>query len=132
MVCAGFHVVEQLARDDPDAFTLLATVPVRFENNGGDNSSALWFHVPHLQLHPEHLVPGAPPCLGARCVRAIRFSAKSGGFAPGALPHETLSRFYAARRRFSRMIHDPQHTVSLQSWPGGARACVNSASSRAL
>ena len=102
MVHAGFHVVEQLARDDPDAFTLLATVPVRFENNGGDNSSALWFHVPHLQLHPEHLVPGAPPCLGARCVRAIRFSAKSGGFAPGALPHETLSRFYAARRRFSR------------------------------
>ena len=38
----GFYVLEQLAREDPEAFTLLATVPVRFENNGGDNSSALW------------------------------------------------------------------------------------------
>ena len=74
----GFYVLEQLAREDPEAFTLLATVPVRFENNGGDNSSALWFHVPHVQLHPEHLAADAPPCLGAHCVRAIRFSAKSG------------------------------------------------------
>ena len=49
----GFYILGLLARDDPEAFDTLAHTPVRFENNGGDNSSALWFSVPHVQVRAK-------------------------------------------------------------------------------
>ena len=110
----GYYIIEKLARDDPEAFDLLATVPVRFENNGGDNSSALWFSVPHVQLRPD-ATPGE--CRGAKCVLGIRYSAKSGGFAP-PLPAGKLEAFYAAKRKFSAMAHDEANMISLQFEPG--------------
>ena len=50
-------------------------------------------------------------------MRAIRFSAKSGGFAP-PLDDAKLEKFYAARRKFSQMMHDPANTIQTQFRPG--------------
>mmetsp|Transcript_39497 Transcript_39497/g.112783 ORF Transcript_39497/g.112783 Transcript_39497/m.112783 type:complete len:424 (+) Transcript_39497:70-1341(+) len=106
----GFYVAERLRREDPEAFELLSTIPVRFENNGGDNSSALVHVAPHFDLEDG---PGA----GAGKLRAIRFSSKSGQYAPPLDP-VTMSAFYRARRSFSEMLHGLEHSISLQLAPG--------------
>ena len=115
----GFYILELLARDDPAAFDALTHTAVRFENNGGDNSSALWFSVPHVQLRPDAEARGGRGSCraAASCVQSIRFSAKSGGFAP-PLPADELSAFYAAKRKFSALAHDAAHQIELQFEPG--------------
>ena len=115
----GFHVAERLAQEDPRAFELLSTIPVWFENNGGDNTSALLFEVPHFQLHPQHSgLEGESGCTGGGCLRAIRFSFKSGGYAPAHFSPEVLGEFYAAKRKFSAMIHSKEQKISLQLGAG--------------
>ncbi|KAJ8603643.1 hypothetical protein CTAYLR_007579 [Chrysophaeum taylorii] len=114
----GFAIAERLATEDPELFDALATVPVRFENNGGDGTSALWHVVPHFELKPQFAAAMAfkhdtPVCRGARCLQAIRFSAKSGGYAP-RLPPDELEIFYKAKRRFSELAHDPSMVIELQ------------------
>merc|ERR1719414_455492 len=83
----------------------MSEVPVRFENNGGDNGSALIHVGPHFELDE------------AQKIRAIRFSAKSGQCAPPLEP-ATLRAFYKARRRFSELLHEDRHIASLQFKPG--------------
>lgn len=118
----GFFVADKLSREDPRAFELLSSVPVRFENNGGDNSSFLNFQVPHFQLHQHADIirkknnKHGGRC-GAECVRSIRFSSKSGGYAPPLDP-AILSEFYRAKRLFSTLVHDPPQNVFLQLAPG--------------
>mmetsp|Transcript_71940 Transcript_71940/g.153775 ORF Transcript_71940/g.153775 Transcript_71940/m.153775 type:complete len:464 (-) Transcript_71940:41-1432(-) len=110
----GFFIAEKLFQEDPEAFRLLCEVPVRFENNGGDNGSALVHVAPHFELEEgsdASKVSGMPP------LRAIRFSAKSGQYAPPLRP-ETLRAFYRARRRFSELLHHEQHIMKLQLTPG--------------
>merc|ERR550532_1460753 len=107
----GFYIAEKLRQEDPEAFELLCTVPVRFENNGGDNSSALVHVAPHFELDED------PQSHGQHRLRAIRFSAKSGQYAP-PLGHAKLDAFYRARRRFSELLHDGRDTLSLQLAPG--------------
>mmetsp|Transcript_31361 Transcript_31361/g.63654 ORF Transcript_31361/g.63654 Transcript_31361/m.63654 type:complete len:514 (-) Transcript_31361:46-1587(-) len=133
----GFAVADLLT---PQEFDLLSSVPVRFENNGGDGSTALWHTVPMFELHP-HFRPSAaaaaaasddesppPPlqqqqqqqqtCRGASCILSIRFSTKSGGYAPLHLGPEVLQRFYAARRRFSSLVHNQTLGIQTQFSPG--------------
>lgn len=106
----GFAIAEKMAKETPELFDALATVPVRFENNGGDGTSALWHETPHFELKPKYKVPW---CRGAKCVQAIRFSSKSGGYAPRLPPNE-LEVFYKAKRRFSELAHDPKMYIHLQ------------------
>jgi len=109
----GFYIAELLREEDPEAFDLMCQVPVRFENNGGDNGSALVHVAPHFELEDgSEVAEGSRPAL-----RALRFSAKSGQYAPPLEP-EKLAAFYRARRRFSELAHDPKHVLSLQLAPG--------------
>lgn len=105
----GFYIAELLRREDPEAFRILCEVPVRFENNAGDNGSALVHVAPHFELEDGWGNEGV--------LRALRFSAKSGQYAP-PMSAERLAAFYAARRRFSELAHEQRHIVSLQFRPG--------------
>ena len=144
----GFEVAEILRLEDPAGFQLLATVPVRFENNCGDDKSAMMRHAPIIELYPAGVGGdgggGGPPPVpttrdtagnrgaagtgaGAgtaqtkrRKISAINFSFKSGGYAP-MLDDTVATAFYAARRRFSELLHDPRNTVSFQMEPGDVR-----------
>mmetsp|Transcript_14417 Transcript_14417/g.42948 ORF Transcript_14417/g.42948 Transcript_14417/m.42948 type:complete len:452 (-) Transcript_14417:90-1445(-) len=107
----GFYIAEKLRMEDPEAFDLLCQVPVRFENNGGDNSSAMVHVAPHFELEED------PQKLGAHKLKSIRFSGKSGQYAP-PLEYAKLNAFYKARRRFSEMLHSGEDTLSLQFRPG--------------
>ena len=108
----GFAIADRLRADE---FDLLSTVPVRFENNGGDGSSVLWHVSPHLEQ--RHSLAGAS-CGSSECLHAVRFSSKSGGYAPSHLGPEKLGAFYAARRRFAEMAHDPSLGIQMQLEPG--------------
>lgn len=155
----AFAMAERL---EPRHFDVLAATPVRFENNGGDGTSALWHTAPVLELKPVHRadvdasglvlsVPAAAaagecgagvaveagtcgldavaghygclasppqpqpqPCRRADCLSAVRFSAKSGGYAPLHLGPARLAAFYEARRAFSRMAHDEAFGMQFQ------------------
>jgi gamma-butyrobetaine dioxygenase len=142
----GFAIADALTNNE---FDLLASVPVRFENNGGDGTTTLWHTVPMFELKPEHrprtttsrdaaaaaaagdattsgdaatttsdAANPEPPCRGSACLLAVRFSTKSGGYAPLYLGPETLKKFYAARRKFSALAHDSSMSVQLQLAPG--------------
>jgi len=107
----GFYIAELLRQEDPEAFRLLCEVPVRFENNGGDNGSALVHVAPHLELEDGLSADGS------QVLKAVRFSAKSGQYAPPLHPKQ-LTDFYRARRRFSELAHDERHVMSMQFKPG--------------
>uniref|UniRef100_A0A7S3K3K2 TauD/TfdA-like domain-containing protein n=1 Tax=Aureoumbra lagunensis TaxID=44058 RepID=A0A7S3K3K2_9STRA len=106
----GFAVAQRMADETPELFDALASVPVRFENNGGDGSSALWHVVPHLEVKPQYR---GTKCRGSHCILAIRFSSKSGGYAP-PLPPKELETFYKAKRRFAQLAHSSEMYIRLQ------------------
>eukprot|EP00439_Symbiodinium_sp_Y106_P083500 s211_g23.t1 len=106
----GFHIAELLKKESPEDFDMLSQIPVRFENNGGDGTSALIHITPHLEL--EHPSPS-----GETALKSVAFSAKSGQYAP-ALEPTVAAKFYKARRRFSEMMHEPRFAVSMQFQPG--------------
>jgi gamma-butyrobetaine dioxygenase len=107
----GFKVADDLRKEDPEAFRLLSQVKVRFENNGGDNSTATINFKPVIELRSEdgYLEAGQPA--------AIHFSAKSGGYAPFLDP-VTLEQFYKAKRKFSHMLHSEKYAIRLKLFPG--------------
>mmetsp|Transcript_3770 Transcript_3770/g.5614 ORF Transcript_3770/g.5614 Transcript_3770/m.5614 type:complete len:649 (-) Transcript_3770:1222-3168(-) len=119
----GFAAAQKLADESPELFDALATIPVRFENDGGDGTSALWYVSPIIELKPQYLgresmrwsgsISTSEPCRGGKCIKAIRFSSKSGGYAPNLEPEE-LDVFYRAKRRFSEIIHDESMHVKIQ------------------
>lgn len=51
------------------------------------------------------------------CVKAVRHSAKSGGYAP-LLPPDIAQKFYAARRKFSAMLAAPENLIYYYLKPG--------------
>eukprot|EP00434_Breviolum_minutum_P033287 symbB.v1.2.029451.t1/scaffold3186.1/size61749/4 len=106
----GFYIAQELQKENPENFDLLSDVPVRFENNGGDGSSALIHVAPHLELDVADTE-------GKKALKVVRFSAKSGQYAP-PLDLQTTSKFYKARRRFSELAHEPKHAVTMQFKPG--------------
>ena len=68
-------------------------------------------------------------CHAAHCIKSIRYSAKSGGYAPLLDDFAKLDRFYAARRRFSKLIHDPAMGIQMQLSTGDmVRAAATAAS----
>ncbi|CAK9080913.1 unnamed protein product [Durusdinium trenchii] len=89
----------------------IASPQVRFENNGGDGSSALVHFSPHLELDTSEDAEGIRP------LKAVRFSAKSGQYAP-PMDLQTTTKFYKARRRFSALAHEPKNAVVMQFKPG--------------
>ena len=44
----GFDVCNQILEENPELFKVLSEVPVRWENDGGDGSTALVFFGPHI------------------------------------------------------------------------------------
>ncbi|CAJ1384302.1 unnamed protein product [Effrenium voratum] len=102
----GFYIAELLRNESQESYDLLSSIPVRFENNGGDGTSALVTMFPHLELSHDK-----------KEIQAVRFSAKSGQYAP-ALSPEMAAKFYQARRRFSELAHQPEHALTMQFEPG--------------
>jgi [2-(trimethylamino)ethyl]phosphonate dioxygenase len=103
IVVDGFAVAERLRRDAPDAFDLLARtkVPFRYVEPGAVD---LRHSAPLIELDAE----------GA--LRAIRYNSRSIG--PIDLDPDALPAFYAAYRRFGRLLHDPAMTVGFRLRPG--------------
>ena len=114
----GFRVAHDLCRDHYELFQILTAVPLRWENNGGDDSSLLYRYAPMIELDSAHTATttttGSEVC---PTVKAINFSAKSGGYAPN-LSRPEMEVFFRAKRLFSQMLHDDHYTVRLQLVPG--------------
>ncbi len=109
----GFAVADALCEIDPDYFDILTKVMLRWENNGGDNTSFLHRYAPIIEIDQ------APMTDDRKCapVKAINFSAKSGGYAPN-LPWEQADLFYDAKRKFSELLHSLDFTIRVQMYPG--------------
>jgi len=84
--------------EDPELHKVLTEVECRWENDGGDRSTALVHFAPMLQTN------------NAGKLMQIRYSPKSGGYCP-ALDMEKMSRFYVARRRFAELLNSESNTV---------------------
>jgi len=110
----GLSVAEIMARESPELFDALVSTPVRFENDGGGNRSALWHISPHFKLKAEHAAAPRGSCRGSHCIESIRYSAKSGGYAPIGTDLDKLDLFYKAKRRFSQLVHDTSRGIKLQ------------------
>jgi len=110
----GFAVSHAICEMDRAMFDVLTKVSLRWENNGGDNTSMLFRYAPMIELDDQK-----SPRTDAGCptVKAINFSAKSGGYAP-SMSNEEADLFYRAKRQFSDMLHSPDFTVKVQLWPG--------------
>jgi [2-(trimethylamino)ethyl]phosphonate dioxygenase len=103
VVVDGFAAAERLRRDAPDAFAILTRTPVPFryvEPGAVDLRDAM----PLIELD----VAGA--------IRAVRYNNRS--IAPLDIDAEEVPAFYAAYRRFARLLHDPSLTVGFRLKPG--------------
>ncbi|MEO1328499.1 MAG: TauD/TfdA family dioxygenase [Pseudomonadota bacterium] len=91
----GAAIAEDLRREDPDAFEILATTPAlfRFEHDG--------FDVRARQRAIELDVSGA--------VSGVTFSQHM--WAVQDMPQRTLDRYYPAFRRFAAMMRDPKYVM---------------------
>jgi len=103
IVVDGFAVAERLRRDAPEAFDRLTKtkVPFRYVEPG---SVDLRHAAPLIELDSEG------------SLRAIRYNSRSIG--PVDLDPDDVPPFYAAHRRFGRMLHDPAMTVGFSLRPG--------------
>jgi len=103
VVVDGFAVADRLRREAPDAFAILTrtAVPFRYVEMGAvDLRDAM----PLIELD----VGGG--------VRAVRYNNRSIG--PLDIDAEDVPAFYAAYRRFARLLHDPAMTVGFRLKPG--------------
>jgi gamma-butyrobetaine dioxygenase len=103
IVVDGFAAAERLRGENPEAFDLLAKtkVPFRYVEPG---TVDLRHAAPLIELDAE----------GA--LRTIRYNSRSIG--PIDLDPEALPAFYAAFRRFGRLLHDPEMIVGFRLRPG--------------
>ena len=94
----GFAAAERLRAEDPDGFELLARVPrpFRFADAGSD----LRAHFPVIGLD------------GVGAVKEIHFNNRSA--APLDLAPELVEPYYAAYRRFARILGRPELTLTLR------------------
>jgi gamma-butyrobetaine dioxygenase len=99
----GFAVAEKLRAENPEHFKLLSTVDCRWENDGGDRMSALVTFAPWISACPQ-----------TDTVKQIRYSPKSGGYAPALKCSHKMSLLYAARRRFAEMLNDEANHVTFK------------------
>lgn len=102
-LCDGFAVAEQLRSDDPAAFDLLATHPVRFRYL--DTGSAdLQHYGPLIETDTIGRVTG------------IRYNSRSASAFDIAA--DTLPDYYAAYRTFAEMLHAPEARIEFRLGPG--------------
>lgn len=103
IVVDGFAAAERLRRDAPEAFDLLTrtTVPFRYVEPG---SVDLRHRAPLIELD------------AGGDLRTVRYNSRSIG--PVDLEADAVPAFYAAHRRFGRLLHDPAMTVGFRLGPG--------------
>lgn len=99
----GFKAAEQLRSEAPDLFNVLCDTEVRWENDGGDQTTALIHYAPHLEVNQS-----------TGSLTQIRYSPKSGGYCPALECPETLDKFYRARRRLAELLNAEANTVRFQ------------------
>eukprot|EP00442_Polarella_glacialis_P027774 CAMPEP_0115161204 /NCGR_PEP_ID=MMETSP0227-20121206/71218_1 /TAXON_ID=89957 /ORGANISM="Polarella glacialis, Strain CCMP 1383" /LENGTH=408 /DNA_ID=CAMNT_0002573161 /DNA_START=43 /DNA_END=1269 /DNA_ORIENTATION=- len=102
----GFMAAEQLRLESPAFFKTLCQTDVRWENDGGDRSTALIHFAPMLEVDKS-----------SGKLTQIRYSPKSGGYCP-ALSMEEADTFFQARRRFAELLHAESNMVRFQMVKG--------------
>lgn len=103
VVVDGFAVAERLRREAPGAFAILTTTPVPFR------------YVEPEAVDLSHAAPLIELDLAGR-PRTIRYNNRS--MAPLDIDADAVEAFYAAYRRFGRLLHDPAQTVGFRMAPG--------------
>ncbi len=98
----GFEAAALLRAEDPSSFQLLAETPVLFA--WSDARAALRAERPIIGLDP----------LGR--IREVRLNHRS--MQPGSLPAGVVAEFYAAYRKFTRIISRPELQVTFRLEPG--------------
>ena len=103
IVVDGFLAAERLRGEHADDFSLLTrhAVPFRYVEKGKVDIQT---RAPLIELDTEGEV------------RAVRYNNRSA--APFDLPEETVRPYYAACRRFSRLLHDPEATAGFKLGDG--------------
>ena len=96
----GFEVARQLQEEDPELFRVLCEVPCRWENDGGDGSTALVFFGPHFPKNPS-----------TGEVEQVRYSTKSGGYTPALVDSNDMDLLFRARRRFAELLNAESNTA---------------------
>jgi [2-(trimethylamino)ethyl]phosphonate dioxygenase len=86
----------------PEQFDLLATTPIRFRY--ADDDTELEAETPVLSLDARDEL------------RAVHYNTRS--CAPFRLPEELVEPYYAAYRRFGRMLEDPRYRIQFKLEPG--------------
>jgi gamma-butyrobetaine hydroxylase len=103
IVVDGFAVAERLRREQPETFDLLARTKVSFR------------YVEPGAVDLRHAAPLIELDAGGD-LRTIRYNSRSIG--PIDLDPDALPGFYAAHRRFGRLLHDPAMTVGFRMRAG--------------
>jgi len=99
----GFAAAEQLRRSAPDDFQTLSNTWVTFRFSSSDT---------HLETRAPMITVD-----DAGAVTQVRFNNRS--LAPLDLPHDRVSRFYKAYRRFAEILFDPDNELRFGLEPGG-------------
>jgi gamma-butyrobetaine dioxygenase len=104
LVVDGFRAAERLRAEDPRGFALLTSYCARFEY-AGSKGVHLAARRPMIELAPDgELI-------------AVRFNNRS--TAPiTEVPYEDMAGYYAAYRRFAKIIDDPAMAVCFKLAPG--------------
>ena len=106
MVIDGFAAALRLKSENPRWFDLLAGYPMRFAY-AGSAGVALHARRPMIELSPDGALQG------------VRFNSRSA--APCVdVPFDDMGEWYAAYRRFSEIIDDPEMEVTFKLAPGEA------------
>eukprot|EP00930_Biecheleria_cincta_P100074 TRINITY_DN9168_c0_g1_i1.p1 TRINITY_DN9168_c0_g1~~TRINITY_DN9168_c0_g1_i1.p1 ORF type:complete len:420 (+),score=62.25 TRINITY_DN9168_c0_g1_i1:23-1282(+) len=102
----GFAVAEAMRAETPELFDILTDVECRWENDGGDRSTALVHFAPMIQTNKNGRI------------KQIRYSPKSGGYCPVLETMERMTKFFDARRRFAELLNSEARTVYFRLKPG--------------
>jgi hypothetical protein len=104
----GLAAADRIHANSPELFDALINTNVRFENDGGGGKSSIFHVSPILELNNDYKEDG---CKGADCITAIRFSTKSGGYAPLKMKQAELDKFYEVPLTLSKFpfLHSSLH-----------------------
>lgn len=102
----GFSAAEQLRAESPEFFDILRSTEVRWENDGGDRTTALVHWAPMIETNQASGI-----------LTQVRYAPKSGGYCP-VMSVEKAEQFYRARHRFSELLNAESNTVRFQLHKG--------------
>jgi gamma-butyrobetaine dioxygenase len=98
----GFAVAEVLRSEDPEAFRVLSSTPVRFEFS--DSTCHLWSDRPIIELD------------STRNVVAIHYNSRS--IAPLRLAPKTIPEFYRSYRALALLLRGSEHVLTTRLQEG--------------